>query len=692
MLMRVLLFMVSLFMLPLSFAGDLVRLNDVLSGSLLFYGQEEGLYEPATELSTDVDMQISGMVARVTLSQHFRNEGENFLEAIYVFPLPEDAAVDTLRMRIAERIIEGEIQEKEEARATYEAAVEAGQQTSLVEQNRPNLFTTNIANIPPGEEITVEISYLQTLHYDANDEVGSFRLRFPLAITPRYIPGQPLDASRLAEGEAVDRQLESDGTGWAHNTDAVPDASQITPPYHDGEPHPVSIHANLNTGFPIASLESLHHPIVQQELGQHLYSIDLATGDMPATRDFVLRWSPDVGSVPEAALFKEQWQGDDYALVMLMPPQLQNVGQTPPREMIFILDTSGSMGGTSIVQAKASLNLALNRLEPRDRFNIIEFDSETTQLYPEPKMASQGNINAARLWVDRLEADNGTEMAEPLERSMRGRAPRDYLRQIVFITDGSVGNEAQLFQQIERNIGTARLFTVGIGSAPNSYFMRKAAEFGRGTFTYIGDISNVQDEMVRLFEKLENPVLTGLEVQLPQGSDAFPATIPDLYAGEPVLMHVRLPDNVRDNAQDSISLVGSHDNQNWTRNLSLDGGGSEAGISQLWARAKIESFYDRGMRDYDYSYEKQRQDITEVALHHHLVSEYTSLVAVDKTPVRPQDAALDSESVPQNTPDGQMLSRYPSTATAANLYLMLALLLCAVALVMLKARSVRSDG
>lgn len=684
MLMRLLLFSLFLLAVPLSFAGDMVRLNDVRSGSLLFYGQEEGLYQPATQLSTDVDMQISGMVARVTLSQHFRNEGENFLEAIYVFPLPEDAAVDTLRMRIAERIIEGEIQEKEEARATYEAAVAAGQQTSLVEQNRSNLFTTNIANIPPGEEITVEISYLQTLHYDAKDEGGSFRLRFPLAITPRYIPGQPLNASELAEGEVANRQLESSATGWAQDTDAVPDASQITPPYHDATAHPVSIHANLNTGFPIASLESLHHPIVQQELAEHEYSIDLATGDMPATRDFVLRWSPDVGSVPEAALFKEQWQGDDYALVMLMPPQLQNVGQTPPREMIFILDTSGSMGGTSIVQAKAALNLALNRLEPRDRFNIIEFDSDTTQLYPEPKMASQGNIRAARLWIDRLVADNGTEMAEPLQRSMRGRAPRDYLRQIVFITDGSVGNEAQLFQQIEREIGTARLFTVGIGSAPNSYFMRKAAEFGRGTFSYIGDISNVQNEMVQLFEKLENPVLTGLEVQLPRGSEAFPATIPDLYAGEPVLMHVRLPDN----AQGDVSLVGSHENQDWTRNLALQGGGSESGVSQLWARAKIESFYDRGMRDYEYGYEQQREDITAVALHHHLVSEYTSLVAVDKTPVRPQDAELDSENVPQNTPDGQTLG-YPSTATAANLYLMLALLLFAVALLVLKVRAGR---
>ncbi|HHO56563.1 MAG TPA: marine proteobacterial sortase target protein [Trueperaceae bacterium] len=613
----------------------LVNIDDISSGELVFYTDTVGEFLPATKLSTVVDMKISGMVSRVNLKQSFINTGNDWTEALYVFPLPEDAAVDSLKMIIGDRIIVGEIQEKQQAKETYERAKEAGYQTSLVEQERPNMFTTSVANIAPGQTIIIEISYIETLSLTDN----SFSMRFPLAITPRYIPG-----AKLVGEENINYQ--NTGNGWAANTDQVPDASKITPYYSDAIKNPVKMHIELDAGFPLELLESRYHDVKILQT-DNTYSIDLDTN--PSNKDFELVWTPKLGSEPGAAVFSENLDGEAYALVMLVPPKLENIQSTIAREMIFIIDTSGSMSGTSMRQAKDSLELALNRLNSRDKFNIVEFNSTASELFGQSQKANARNIARAHQFVKSLQADGGTEMVPALNLALKNRTDDSFLRQVVFITDGSVGNETELFQLIERKLKDANLFTVAIGSAPNSYFMRKAAEFGRGSFVYISDVAEVKEKMAKLFEKLEKPVLTNVDLKLPQGSEVYPKIVPNLYAGEPVVLSIKLA-----RADGEVRISGNIADKTWSRSVNLANAASGE-VAQVWARAKIESLNDEMIRGGDYS--KLEKDITELALKHHLITDYTSLVAVDKTPARPAQEDLTTEDLPLEVPDGQTVAQ-----------------------------------
>ena len=662
----------------------LLRLDDVRSGELLFRTATPDTFRAATQLSTDVTIDVSGMVARVSVVQTFENTGTDWAEAVYVFPLPEDAAVNSLKMRVGERIIEGEIQEKEEAKATYETAKAAGQHTSLVEQERPNMFTTLVANIAPGESIEIAIGYLETLRYEG----GQFSLRFPMAITPRYSPGQPLlGETPVLESSQLKVAYEPAASGWAVATTEVSDAPRISPPYRrpDEKLHnPVTLRATIDAGFPLKKLESTYHEV--EAVPTEPNSVKLV-GPVPAERDFELVWTPDVGAQPGAAVFTETLDGEPYALIMLMPPSVVSKAPALPRDVTLIIDTSGSMEGMSIGQARKSLLLALERLRPTDRFNIIEFNDTARQLFTSSQAANPRYLDQAKRYVRRLSAGGGTEMASALDLAFATHAPEGYLRQIVFVTDGSVGNEAALFNLIERGLGNGRLFTVGIGAAPNSYFMRKAAEFGRGTYTYIGDVAEVGEKMTALFAKLESPVLTGLNLDLPPGAEAYPATVPDLYAGEPVVVSLKLQD-----ANAELKLQGVVGEQNWTRDLSLQGANSE-GVGNLWARAKIESLHDEEIRGGDV--EVLRDRIVQVALRHSLVTAYTSLVAVDKTPARPANESLNNEDIPQNLPlggdfdaiFGAQTVGYPNTATSAPMNLLISLLTFALVLLLLARRS-----
>ncbi len=654
------LFIMAMDGLTQSFAQqlDVVRMDDVSRGELLFRSTSQGEYVPATQLDMDVDIQVSGMIARVRLKQEFENTGSEWAEGVYVFPLPENAAVDELLMHVGERVIVGEIKERAKARATYEKAKAEGKRTSLVEQQRPNMFTTSLANIGPGEKITVEIAYLQTLAYDT----GQFRLRFPMAITPRYIPGTPV----------ADTEQQVSGEGWAKNTGQVPDASQITPPvFHpaSGRQNSISLQVGVDAGFPLAEISSTYHDVVTDRTGEGRYNIELANLTTVADRDFELQWTPAVGEAPGAALFTQEHNGEQHAFVMLMPPHQYTQASDQAREMILVIDTSGSMAGVSIKQARSALKLALTTLQSQDRFNIIQFNSVTSSLFTTSVAATPENLAYAQRYVNGLHSTGGTEMASALTAALKGEAPDGLLRQVVFITDGSVGNETALFKLIADQLSDARLFTVGIGSAPNSYFMRKAAEHGRGTFTYIGDVNEVQQKMGELFSKLESPVLTDLKIKWPQGTDAWPNTVPDLYTGEPVVLSARLP-----KAGGEVYLQGASAGVDWTQHLDLNGGRQHEGIAKTWARAKIEALMDQSLSN-EADKEELREQIVDLGLAYHLVSKHTSLVAVDKTPARPVDASLKKEALPQTLPHGQehdaVLAGYPSTATAAQLKLLL---------------------
>jgi len=351
---------------------------------------------------------------------------------------------------------------------------------------------------------------------------------------------------------------------------------------------------------------------------------------------------------------------------MVVPPEQASDTTRLKREAIFIIDTSGSMSGGSIKQARDALKIALGTLKPTDTFNIIEFNDRPTKLFPTAQLASGSYLYDAIRFVDGLEADGGTEMAAALTAALENQPEqsRDLLRQVIFITDGSVGNEDALFKLINKNLGPSRLFTVGIGSAPNSYFMRKAAQFGRGTFTYIGSENEVQDKMARLFTQLETPVLRNIDIAWPGVAEAFPNPIPDLYHGQPLVITAKLNtySGYRDKA---VRISGTGTGGEWKKLIKLDEGANHTGIATLWARDKIAMLNDQIINNGET--DTLRDAIIDVALVHKLVSKYTSFVAVDKTPVRPVDAKLKGKNVPNARPSGQATQSfaYPQTATPA---------------------------
>ena len=648
----------------ISVEANAATAGDPGQGTLLLR-DDTGERAAAPLLSTDVHMDVTGMVARVQVTQRFANPTAQWREGVYVFPLPDQAAVDHLTMRVGERVIEGQIKERTEARRTYENAKAEGRKTTLLEQERPNMFTTSVANIGPGEEIVVALEYEETLRYGD----GAFRLRFPLAITPRYIPGAATEAEAM-------------GIGWSQVTAQVPDADRITPPFvpaRDGHANPVSITIDMNAGFPLAKVASSYHAIDVEERPGNRYRIVLGDGPVPAARDFELVWTPDVGSAPGAALFTETLGGKTYALLMTLPPTLADA-DTPraPREITYIVDTSGSMEGVSIAQARDALSMALDRLQAGDRFNVIEFNSTSTSLFTAPMPFDAATHAQAKRFVAKLRARGGTEMLPALAAALDGPPESELMRQVVFLTDGAVGNEDAILRLLHDKLGDRRLFTIGIGPSPNTFFLTKAAQFGRGTFTFIGDVREVRQKMADLFRKLESPALTDITVDWPGGTDAWPRRVPDLYAGEPVVVTAQFPAGT---LQGNVLISGSRAGQKWQAVLPMQDGATEAGVAVLWARAKIDALMDAGRQGPPEREPDIRNAVLDVALTHHLISKYTSLVAVDVTPTRPVGTDTLKSAVPGNIPEGLTgFDQLPRTATPAALSLVMgALLLLAAA-------------
>lgn len=631
-------------------------LNEVDSPSLLLPGEAAGRYRPAPLLALEADIRVTGPIARTTLVQEFRNPGSEWVEALYAFPLPEDAAVDHLRMVVGERIIIGEIQEREQARATYAEARAAGQKAALVEQQRPNLFTTAVANIPPAGRVRIEIEYQQQLRW----RDGEFSLRFPLAITPRYSP--------TAAPQEQHFDLEN---GWSLLPGELPNAADLSGRVQI----PAKIRLDIRPGFAVDHVSSPSHPIIQRQQDGRI-TVQLADGPVRADRDFRIAWRPRPGAEPQAAFFTETTAQGDFGLLLLTPPQ-RPARLSLARELILVIDTSGSMGGEPIRAAREALLRALDSLRPGDRFNLIQFNSGSEALFRAPVAADPGHLEQARRYVRRLDAGGGTNMQPALQRALAKDHDIDsgVLRQIVFVTDGAVANEAQLFGLIHQKLGDDRLFTVGIGSAPNTWFMSEAARAGRGSYTTIARVAEVEQRMEALFRMLESPVLTSLQLDLPEARESLPDPIPDLYAGEPIQLVMRL-----DGPPAQARLRGRLGQQPWSAQLDLAGAADQAGIGVLWARQKIAHYQRQGTRGMDAGALRER--ILALALDHHLVSPYTSLVAVDRTPARPAEAGLDSHALKGELPAGISVPTVSlaAGATASPLWLLLAALLLLLAL------------
>ncbi|AYG70260.1 MULTISPECIES: marine proteobacterial sortase target protein [unclassified Rhizobium] len=611
--------------------------NEMGAGSLLLQTMQDGKYIEAPRLATDVDLDVNGPTARAVLTQAFENSTDKWVEALYVFPLPEDSAVYSLKMIVGNRVVVADVKEKQAARAIYEKARREGKKATLVEQQRPNVFTNAVANIGPHEKIVVQIEYQQAVHLAD----GRFSLRVPLVVAPRYTPQDATAITQQADLKAGWGQTKQNPS---RKTGDKPVSAPLLAP-DSNRTNAVTLNVNLNAGFPLDDVKSLYHTVKIDWLNDSARQIVL-DGDATADRDFVLEWSAVASNMPSVGLFREHVGKDDYVLAYVTPPAV-TTPQKAGREVVFVIDNSGSMGGTSIEQARASLDYALSRLEPNDRFNVIRFDNTMTKFFPDSVMATADNIASARRFVSGLDAAGGTEMLPPLHAALDDSHQANGLRQVVFLTDGEVNNEQQLLDAIAKSRGRSRIFMVGIGSAPNTYLMSRAAELGRGSFTHIGSVAEVNERMRALFDKLENPAVTDVAAVFSEKNvNISPNLLPDIYHGEPLVLAARTA-----KAAGTLTVSGMVGDRPWTISLPLDQASDAKGISKIWARRQIDDA-EVNLTLGKITQPEADKRILQLALEHHLVTRLTSLVAVDTKRLRPANTPLTEADIPLQLPAG----------------------------------------
>ncbi|MBT8063349.1 MAG: marine proteobacterial sortase target protein [Gammaproteobacteria bacterium] len=574
-------------------------------------------------LDTDIHVEISGLAARVEVRQQFENPSDGWAEGIYRFPLPGGAAVDQMRIEIGGRIIEGEIQERKTARRVYQQAKSDGFTASLVEQQKPNQFETRLANIGPGERIEVTIGFLVNVSFSE----GTFSLRLPMTFTPRGGPADLTDNPPVPVLTSAAQRLD----------------------------HRLSMEVLIHSSIGFASIESRYHDveILPEPQG---YRVVLDDPWARTDRDFELAWFPDLQAVPQSSLMT--WDDGDavYAQLMMLPP-LPGAVEYQPRDVIFIIDTSGSMEGESIEQARSALSQGLQQLGGDDTFNLIQFNSHTELLFPSSVAVTPENLMIARAYIGSLVANGGTVMAPALHAAFRSPDRPGRLRQVVFITDGSVNNQQQLLTSIGRELADSRLFTVSIGSAPNSWFMRKAAEIGRGSHSHIGKLDEVAERMSRLWSQIRLSALSDICVDWGTDAEYYPEVIPDLYAGEPLWVVARLPMEPR-----QITVCGLLNGQDWEHSTAPFATRGNETLATLWARKKIEALEDGLVFGHDR--DTVNKQVRQVALDYGLLTSQTSLVAVDRTPARIPGEALATGKVPNLLPAGSTTGvGFPQTAT-----------------------------
>ena len=664
----------------------LVALVTVLAGAVSA-GQSEGRFPAATEgvlcykspvsggyefvplLHTDVSLDVRGLVASGTVTQQYVNDTSTPIEAVYVFPLPHDAAVYDLEIHVGNRVIRSVIKEREEAKRTYEAAKTEGKRAALVEEERPNIFTASVANLMPGDHVAVQLRYVEPLKWDD----GKIRLTFPMVVGPRYIAGTSV--------------IGYQGTGWAPDTNAVPDASRITPVVRNPESrdgHDISVKVDLDAGFRTADVQSISHAIQVSESTDGHKHTELTAGKTIPNKDFVLEIKHGTSGHAETALFlsPNKENGESEFLLTAFPPSAAPTKRVPV-EMLYMIDISGSMNGTSIDQARMALLQALERLAPNDRFGILAFNSDYQEFSAEPLVASADNVAAGRRYVQGLYANGGTEMLPALVHLMKKPEHPGYVRTIVLLTDGDLGNEEQIFSAMHRELGNARLFTVAVGSAPNFFLATKMAQYGRGNFTHIANLGDIQDQMGRLLETIESPVLTDVQVKF-EGvdvADVYPQRVPDLFLRQPLQITGRI---VR-GQKGVIRLTARAGDEPYEASFAFDAAGSafHAGITTVWARQKVDELMDRWRVADETAQANLRSEVIAHAIQYRLVTRFTSLVAVEEIAANPGGESA-KVAVPSELPAGMKMESVfgaPATGNADEFLEALGLLLMTVSLV-----------
>jgi Ca-activated chloride channel family protein len=547
---------------------------------------------------TEVKAEISGPVAQVTVTQRFSNPTQETIEAVYQFPLPHDAAVEDMTMRLEDRTVRAQIQRKEEARRIYEAARNRGQVAGLLEQERPNVFTQSVANITPGAQVDIVIRYVQRMPYEA----GQYAFVFPMVVGPRYNPKH--------QAAPVEQSLTPEGTRAGHD---------------------ITLEVKLNSGIPLKRLDVPTHAVEVARGGPTLAVIRLKNESTIPNKDFVLNYTVAAPRIGDALMAHTDSRGGYFSFV-LEPPSAVAPEAITPKEIVFVIDTSGSMHGFPLEKVKETMRLALEGLHPEDTFNVISFSGDNHVLWTEPLPATRENVSRAWQFVESRRASGGTEMMGAIRAALVPSHSQKHLRIVCVMTDGLVGNDLEILGEIQK-YSNARVFSFGIGSATNRFLLDNMARVGRGEVEYVGLNDDGSAAAKRFHERVRTPLLTDIQLEWVgvRVDEVYPKQIPDLFSARPVIISGRYSGA----QQGKLLLKGKLGGRLFTREIAVNLPASEPSheaLAPLWARAKVEHLM---ASDYAGMFRNTpkpevRDAITRLGLDYRILTQYTSFVAVEE--------------------------------------------------------------
>jgi Ca-activated chloride channel family protein len=572
--------------------------------------------------STSADVKVVGVIADVIVTQVYKNEGKKPLEAIYIFPASTRAAVYGMKMTIGKRTIIAKIQERKEARRQYEEAKQQGKSASLLEQQRPNVFQMNVANILPGDVIQVELKYTELLV----PTDGVYEFVYPTVVGPRY-SNQPAETALPSQK-------------WVEN-----------PYFHQGEspPYTFEITASLASGLPIQNVACTSHQVNIQYDGPSHASIKLDPSDKSGgNRDFILKYQLAGGKVQSGLLLFEG-EKEKFFLLMLQPPKRVNVSQIPPREYIFIVDVSGSMYGFPLDISKKLLKDLIGNLRPTDKFNVLLFSGGSSLMSEQSLPATSENIQRAINLIDRQRGGGGTELLPALKRALSLTRSEGYSRSVVMATDGYVTVEEEVFDLIRKNLGDANMFTFGIGSSVNRHLLEGMARIGMGEPFVISKPEETREKAEKFRKMIESPVLTKVKVDFGKFDvyDVEPLSIPDVFAERPVIVFGKW----RGKPVGEMTLHGLTSSGPYVNKIDIRKEKplkSNSALQYLWARHRITLLSDYNSLHQD---AERIKEVTQLGLTYNLLTAYTSFVAID-TEVRLVDGQAVTVKQPLPLPEG----------------------------------------
>lgn len=572
---------------------------------------------------TDVQATVSGFVARVVVTQTFRSSFAEPVEALYTFPLSERAAVDAMTMRVGDRVVVGEIQKREDARRTYEAAKAAGKVASRLDQERPNVFTQAVANLMPGARIEIRIEYVETLDFAA----GAFSLVVPTVVGPRFSPPGTRDA------DAVTPPVVAPGTRAGHD---------------------LSIAVDVDAGAPIHDVVSPLHGIDVTRPASGRARVVLRDRREIPNRDFVLRWTVSTDTLQSGYLTHRLEGADGYVSLVLLPPKRVAASEAAPKEMIFVIDRSGSQMGAPLDKAKEAMRYALDHMHPNDTFQVVDFGSTSNVLFASPQPASPEMRRQARAYIDALQANGGTMMADAIERVCALPADANRLRIVTFMTDGYVGNDLEVLGLVRELRARSRWFPFGTGNSVNRFLIDGMARLGGGEAEYVLLASSGDEAGRRFYERIASPVLTDVHVEW-QGLDVIdvlPGAQGDVWAERPLVIHARY----RNAGTGQLVLTGFQQGRPYRQVLPVtlpERDAANGAIASIWARAKVAELttQDLGALQSGSFPKPLEEQIVRVALAHRLVTPFTSFVAVEERVVNDGGRSR-TVRVPVEMPDG----------------------------------------